>query len=77
MFDFNEFKRSVKDWIKHNPSGTTQDLRDFCEEKIPSHQYAANEWVVDQTVSWYKHILAQRDYTQKTGHGVYSEEDID
>ena len=77
MFDFNEFKRSVKIWIKENPEGTASELRDYCEDKIPANQYPANEWVVEQTVSWYKHILAQRDYTNKTGNGVYSENDMD
>lgn len=62
MFDFNHFKRSVKEWIKNNPTGTVQELRDFCEDSIPTPHYAANEWVVEQTVSWYRHILAHREY---------------
>ncbi len=63
MFDFNEFKRSVKEWIKVNPGGSVQDLRDFCEDKIPSNHFSANQWLVEQTVSWYRHILAHRDYS--------------
>lgn len=74
MFDFNDFKRSVKDWIRENPSGSVQELRDFCEERIPSNQYAANEWVVDQTVSWYRHILAHREGPQG-GHRF--DDDVD
>lgn len=66
MFDFNQFKRSVKDWIRDNPEGSLVDLRDYCEELIPAAQYAANEWLVDQTVSWYRHILASRDYEPET-----------
>lgn len=61
MFDFNHFKRSVKEWIRDNPDGSELDLRDFCEETIPAHQFTANEWLVDQTLDWYKHILKNRD----------------
>ena len=61
MFDFNSFKRSVKEWIRANPNGTMADLRDYCEEQIPPSQFAANEWLVDQTLSWYRHILDRRE----------------
>ncbi|MBQ47450.1 MAG: hypothetical protein CMP10_08260 [Zetaproteobacteria bacterium] len=61
MFDFNQFKKSVKVWIKDHPSGTVTELRDYCEEQIPVSQFAANEWLVDQTLSWYRHILNQRE----------------
>ncbi len=61
MFDFNGFKKSVKEWIREHPEGTLVDLRDFCEDKIPPQQYATHEWIIDQTVSWYKHILNHRE----------------
>lgn len=61
MFDCNRFKRSVKEWMREHPDGSVSDLVDFCEEQIPSHQYSAHQWLVEQTVSWYRHILAQRD----------------
>lgn len=61
MFDANTFKRSIKEWIQKNPDGSVDDLREFCEEQIPSAQYAAWEWLIDQTTSWYAHVLRQRD----------------
>jgi len=60
MFDANQFKRSVKEWIKMHPEGTEADLVDFCEEQIPPAQFSANEWLVEHTLSWYRHILTQR-----------------
>ena len=63
MFDVNEFKRKTKSWIRNNPGGTEQDLRDFCEEMIPAAHYTTYGWLVDQTVSWYRHIVAQKDLT--------------
>ena len=63
MVDLNAFKKQVKVWIKANPEGTIHDLRDYCEEMIPSHQFAAYEWLIDQTVGWYKHILDHREVT--------------
>ena len=63
MVDLNVFKKSVKDWIKVNPQGTLVDLRDYCEDQIPPAQFAAYEWLVDQTVGWYKHILDRREIT--------------
>lgn len=67
MFDFNRFKRSVKDWIRENPAGSENDLRDYCEELIPPAQFSANEWVVDHTVSWYRHILNHRETRAEIG----------
>jgi hypothetical protein len=61
MFDFNEFKRSVKSWMRDNPQGSTMDLVEFCEEVIPPAQYQSNQWVIEQTVSWYKHVLSHRE----------------
>lgn len=61
MFDANSFKRSVKEWMRNHPHGTEADLVDFCEEQIPSSLYSANHWLVEHTVSWYKHVLTQRE----------------
>ena len=67
MLDYNEFKKTVKQWIRENPDGTTVDLRDFCEDQIPPNQFAANQWLVDQTVSWYRHILNHRKLVEDLG----------
>ena len=67
MLDTNAFKKSVKVWIKENPTGTDQDLLDFCEEKIPSNQYQSSHWLIDQTVSWYRHMLSQREMKDEAG----------
>jgi len=63
MFDPNQFKRSVKEWIRLHPEGTEAELVDFCEEQIPPAQFSANQWLVEHTLSWYRHILAQRKHT--------------
>ena len=60
MFDANHFKRSVKEWIRIHPEGSETDLLDFCEEQIPAPAYAANRWLVEHTLSWYRHILSSR-----------------
>ena len=61
MFDPNAFKRAIKDWMRDNPDGTEAELVDFCEEQIPPQAYAANQWLVEHTLSWYRHILAHRE----------------
>lgn len=61
MFDRNEFKRKVKTWIREHPDGSEQDLVDYCDEIIPANQFGVNQWLVEQTLSWYKFILATRD----------------
>ena len=65
MVDSNNFKKLVKVWIKENPNGSEQDLLDFCEEIVPQKQYAASQWLIDQTLSWYRHILVHRDIVQQ------------
>ncbi len=73
MIDFNEFKKSVKEWIRANPEGTINDLRDYCEELIPPAHFSSHSWVVDQTVSWYRHILNHREFAndQPEGEGAF------
>ncbi len=61
MFDVNQFKRGVKEWIRVNPHGSELDLRDFCDEIIPPPLYQANQWLIEQTLSWYRHILERRE----------------
>ena len=58
--DFNKFKRNVKDWMLQHPDGSVQALMDFCEEAIPSNQFAAYQWLVEQTVDWYQQVLVYR-----------------
>lgn len=65
MFDANQFKRAVKEWMRHHPEGTEADLVDFCEEQIPPAQYSANQWLVEHTLSWYRHILSQRLHSEE------------
>ncbi len=60
MFDANQFKRSVKDWMRQHPQGSEAELIDFCEEQIPPAQFTAHQWLVEHTVSWYRHVLLQR-----------------
>ena len=60
MFDINEFKKKVKEWIRLNPQGDESEFLDYCEELIPPAQFSANRWIVDQTVSWYRSILQSR-----------------
>jgi hypothetical protein len=72
MFDANHFKRSVKDWIRSNPEATLNDLQDFCDEQIPVNQYSSYQWLLDQTLDWYKHILAHREISRN-----YHQDDSD
>jgi hypothetical protein len=68
MFDCNKFKRAVKDWMQLNPNGSVDELMEFCEELIPPQQYTAHQWLVEQTTSWYKHVLSQRDAQKRYRH---------
>jgi hypothetical protein len=77
MFDPNAFKKNVKDWIRGNPEGTLIEFVDFCEDQIPPAQYAANQWLLEQTVSWYKHILTSREMSSKILDEGPEEEDDD
>jgi hypothetical protein len=60
MFDANVFKRAVKEWIKAHPEGSEADLADFCEDQIPPASYTSYQWLIEHTLAWYRHILAQR-----------------
>ena len=60
MFDVNDFKKRVKEWMNSHPQAEAAELRDFCEEIIPPPQFSANRWLVEQTLSWYLHIVQNR-----------------
>jgi hypothetical protein len=64
MFDANKFKRLVKEWIRENPEAELAEFQDFCEDLIPPAQFSSYQWLVDQTVDWYKHILAHREVSK-------------
>ena len=64
-FNTNEFKRSVKNWMSHSPSATVEELIDYCEELIPTHEYQSYSWLVEQTTQWYKHVLKQREIAER------------
>jgi len=67
MFDANQFKRSVKDWMRQHPQGSEAELIDYCEEQIPPAQFTAQQWLIEHTVSWYRHVLLQRRHERNLG----------
>ncbi len=75
MFDPNTFKRSVKEWIRNNPDGSLNEFVDFCEEQIPPTLYAANQWLIEQTKCWYKHILESRKALTETDDDMEAEDE--
>ncbi|MBP6218525.1 MAG: hypothetical protein KA436_08065 [Oligoflexales bacterium] len=75
MFDINEFKRKVKEWIASHPQGDHAELFDFCEEIIPPALFASHQWLVDQTVAWYQHILQSRLRSLQSHPDFFDEED--
>lgn len=73
MFDSNRFKREIKEWVKVNPDGTLLEFADFCEDLIPAQQYAANKWLLDQSLDWFRHIIATRE-SHRSDLGRHEEE---
>jgi hypothetical protein len=71
MLDMNNFKSVVKQWIKENPTGSLDGLRDFCEDQIPAHQFVSYEWLVNQTLDWYRHILHNRQMREALKDGTW------
>lgn len=60
MFDTNNFKRSVKEWVRNNPDGPKDDLIDYCEGLIPPNLFNNYQWLIDQTSGWYDHVIQTR-----------------
>ncbi|MEI8026506.1 MAG: hypothetical protein WCI18_09165 [Pseudomonadota bacterium] len=63
--DVNAFKKDVKEWINTHPYGSIDDFTDFCESLIPPAMMTSYAWLVDQSVSWYTHILSSRDWQNR------------
>ena len=64
MFDKNDFKKSVKNWIQKNGESSSRDLESYCLSLIPSTDLPKNRWLVDQTLSWFQYIQDQRSATR-------------
>jgi hypothetical protein len=64
VFDFNAFKKQIKQWMLTHPEGSVDELSDYCEDLIPPQHYAANQWLIEQTTAWYRHILDRRAHEQ-------------
>ncbi len=60
-FDTNSFKKNIKDWVAQNPRADIEAFTDYCEDQIPQRSFASYEWLVDQSVSWFKHVLRNRE----------------
>lgn len=67
MFDTNNFKRSVKEWVRSHPKASIAELSDFCEDLIPAQQYQTHSWLIEQTVGWYENVLNSRRHDQFRG----------
>ena len=68
MLNVNEFKKRIKKWMDDNPFAQETDLVKYCKKIIPENELKANQWLLDQTVSWYKHILLIRDKNNIADH---------
>ena len=77
MFDTNNFKRSVKEWVRTNPNASVAELTDYCEDLIPAQQYQSHSWLVEQTVGWYENVLNSRRHTALNTYENESDEDAD
>ena len=56
----NQFKKSMKVWVKNNPDADEESFLDYCETLIPPTQYTTHYWLIDQARDWYKHVLSLR-----------------
>ena len=77
IVDSNRFKVAIKNWIRENPEGTLNDLVDFCEAQIPVSQYASHQWLIDHTISWYKHILVHRETSRGSKELAHLDDESD
>ncbi|MDD9951216.1 MAG: hypothetical protein OXT67_06575 [Zetaproteobacteria bacterium] len=60
MFDRNEYKRKIKVWMLENPSASVLECEDYCHHLIPSRELTAHQWLVEETLSWFKAIQDKR-----------------
>jgi hypothetical protein len=74
MLDTNDFKRSVKEWVRDNPKASLADLADFCEDLIPAKQFQSHSWLVEQTVGWYQNVINSRRHLNEQDDNLDDEE---
>jgi hypothetical protein len=60
--DVNAFKKDIKEWMHSHPYGSIEDFNDYCESLIPPALLTGYSWLIDQSVSWYTHVLSSRDW---------------
>lgn len=60
MFDSNQFKRAVKEWVRSHPEATVSEFEEFCTHQLPAVEYPQHQWLVSQSISWYRHVLINR-----------------
>lgn len=60
MFDRNDYKRKMKRWISTNRTASILECEDYCHGLIPARELPAYEWLVEETLSWFKSIQADR-----------------
>lgn len=60
MVSANTFKARVKAFLKTNPDATEDEMQDFCDELLPPTAYAANAWLIAETMGWFRFMREQR-----------------
>lgn len=60
MFDINEFKTKLKDWIQKHPRAEESDFIDYCEDLIPPQHYSKNQWLFEQSLAWFRNYKQSR-----------------
>ena len=59
MLDKNQFKEAFRRFVDGNPAATEHDAMDFCQSLIPAHRMAADYWLVDQCLQWFRWLQTQ------------------
>lgn len=60
MFDKNEFKQQFRQFVETHTHASEKDAQDFCYSLIPAEAIVKNQWLIEQSIQWFRWIKNQR-----------------
>jgi hypothetical protein len=54
----------MKQWVEDHSQADEEAFVDYCEELIPFSERSSYQWLIEQSVSWHRFVVASRKSSQ-------------
>ncbi len=70
MFNQEEFKRKLENWLQNNPRCTPNEIKCSYQVLLGKEEYFQNKWVVDDILNWYSVMYHEKKIERQWYHTI-------